>query len=264
MQLVSREVLFDVMANRRAITLSQSIDEAETKAYQTFCRKATTEYSKSKDMDVFSEVMLKYLKSNKRDIRFVGQGSSRLVFALADGTALKLAKTDAGIAQNRHEAELCMDPKMKYEIFPDFYGADKKNWLSLNCELCAKAEKHDFKEILMAQPNIVAYAVEFAVRMTKGAKLSLQSCKKFFDQQNDVVKSNLFQQLIDNKTQAAKALNSLIDFYMTHELDELLLSDLESVENWGITVRDNQKTLVVIDAGFDDTVYQKFYKGKRQ
>jgi len=49
-------------------------------------------------MDVFSEVMLKYLKSNKRDIRFVGQGSSRLVFALADGTALKLAKTDAGIA----------------------------------------------------------------------------------------------------------------------------------------------------------------------
>lgn len=43
-----------------------------------------------------------------------------------------------------------MDPKMKYEIFPDFYGADEKNWLSLNCELCAKAEKHDFKEILMA------------------------------------------------------------------------------------------------------------------
>lgn len=45
---------------------------------------------------------------------------------MADGTALKLAKTRAGIAQNRQEAKVCMDPSMKYAIFPDFYGADRK------------------------------------------------------------------------------------------------------------------------------------------
>lgn len=43
-----------------------------------------------------------------------------------------------------------MNPKMKYQIFPDFYGADTKNWLALNCELCAKAETKDFKELFFA------------------------------------------------------------------------------------------------------------------
>lgn len=38
------------------------------------------------------------MKQNKDDIRFVGQGSSRIVFAMADGTALKLATSQAGIA----------------------------------------------------------------------------------------------------------------------------------------------------------------------
>ena len=262
MQLVSREVLFDVMAKKKAITLSQSIDEAETSAYKTFCRKATTEYSKSKDMDVFSEAMLKYLKNNKQDIRFVGQGSSRLVFALADGTALKLAKTDAGIAQNKHEAKICMDPKLKYAIFPDFYGADKKNGLSLNCELCAKATAADFKDVFMAQPQVITYVVEFAVKLVKELNFGLKDCLKYFDSIGDVVKSNLTQQMIDNKTLAAKALNSLLDFYMTHNLDDLLLSDLEQIENWGIAIRDNQKILVIIDAGFNEDIYQKFYKGK--
>ena len=49
-------------------------------------------------MEAFSSAMLEYMKNNQEDIRFVGQGSSRIVFALADGTALKLAKTKAGIA----------------------------------------------------------------------------------------------------------------------------------------------------------------------
>ena len=87
-------------------------------------------------MGTFSDAMLKYMKDNVKDIAFVGEGSSRIVYALVDGTALKLAKTTAGIAQNRQEAHLCMDSRMKFEIFPDFYGADDKNWLSLNCEMC--------------------------------------------------------------------------------------------------------------------------------
>lgn len=49
-------------------------------------------------MSTFSDAMLKYMKTNVDSIRYVGQGSSRIVFAMADGTALKLAKTEAGIA----------------------------------------------------------------------------------------------------------------------------------------------------------------------
>lgn len=37
-------------------------------------------------------------------LRFVGQGSSRITFALQDGSALKFAYNSAGIAQNKKEA----------------------------------------------------------------------------------------------------------------------------------------------------------------
>lgn len=40
-----------------------------------------------------------------------------------------------------------MDPDMKYEIFPDFYDADTKDGLALNCELCSKATLVDFARI---------------------------------------------------------------------------------------------------------------------
>ena len=49
-------------------------------------------------MDVFSDLMLKYMHRNEEDIKFVGEGSSRIVFIMADGTALKVAYNDAGIS----------------------------------------------------------------------------------------------------------------------------------------------------------------------
>ena len=49
-------------------------------------------------MTTFSNAMIEFLKQHIDDIKFVGQGSSRMTFAMADGTALKLAKTHAGIA----------------------------------------------------------------------------------------------------------------------------------------------------------------------
>ena len=49
-------------------------------------------------MTAFSNAMIEFLKQHIDDIKFVGQGSSRMTFAMTDGTALKLAKTNAGIA----------------------------------------------------------------------------------------------------------------------------------------------------------------------
>jgi hypothetical protein len=67
-------------------------------------------------MEEYSDRMLSFMKRNKDTVKYVGQGSARLVFAMANGTALKLAKTEAGIAQNKQEVKLCMNPMLKYEI----------------------------------------------------------------------------------------------------------------------------------------------------
>ena len=101
-------------------------------------------------MESFTEEMLDFMKDNINQIRFVGQGSSRIVYAMADGTALKMAKSKAGQAQNKRETEVCMNSMMKYACFPDFYEADTKDWLSLNCELCSPALVSDFRNIFMA------------------------------------------------------------------------------------------------------------------
>jgi len=49
-------------------------------------------------MALFSDAMLDFLKSHVDSIRYINQGSSRIVFAMSDNTALKLAKSYAGIA----------------------------------------------------------------------------------------------------------------------------------------------------------------------
>lgn len=43
------------------------------------------------------------------------------------------------------------------------------------------------------------------------------------------IKANFVQKLIDNKTEATKAIWSLLRFYETHSSDEMLLEDLEAI-----------------------------------
>lgn len=58
-----------------------------------------------------------------------------------------------------------MNPLMKYEIFPDFYGADTKDWLTLNCELCTTAQRNDFKRLFKCQPKAIVNIIEFIIKM---------------------------------------------------------------------------------------------------
>ena len=69
-------------------------------------KKASTSYHKANDeydrhdiaMSVFSDDMYWFMEKNKDIVRYVNKGSSRIVYALANGTAFKLAMTEAGIA----------------------------------------------------------------------------------------------------------------------------------------------------------------------
>lgn len=260
MLLVSRKILFDVMKNKNNITLTETESQFETlyKHAEIEFKRAKT-YNENDYMEEYSNRMLSFMKSNKDAIKYVGQGSSRLVFAMTDGTALKLAKTEAGIAQNKQEVKLCMNPMLKYEIFPDFYSADTKHWLALNCELCAPASRLDFKELFKCQPIIL---VEIIERIIKN-KIDNAHIKDLLMSEYikyDLVSKNVIQNILDNPDDPAIiALMSLIDFYRKYGLDELLTGDLEEIENWGITIRDNKKVLVIIDAGFNEDIFQQYY-----
>ena len=256
MQLVTREILFDVMQHKHDVHLAESDNSS---MFQEFCKKATTQYKTSTNMSNFAIEMLEFMKFNKSVIRYVGQGSSRVVFVMGDGTALKLAKTISGIAQNKQEAKICMNPNTKYTIFPDFYGADEQYWLALNCELCAPATENDFKELFKCQPKSISNIIEFIIKMNI-QDFQLKKLIDYYNNMNNPVYANFTKLLIDSHSSAIEAIRSLIDFYRTYGLDELLLGDVEEIENWGIVIRNNQKMLVILDAGFNENVYQNFYK----
>lgn len=271
MQLVPRKVLFELMVNRRSISFKQVSRIQETdqtqSAYSTFIKITEDIYQDAMKktgiqavaMDIFDNHMLAYMKDNVDAIKFVGQGSSRLVYALADGTALKLAKNKAGIAQNHQEAKVCMDPEHKYAIFPDFYGADKKRWLSLNCECCAPATTGDFKRLIGVQPKVISSVIEFILY----TKLDDWEWKKLVDHYMSIdnpIYATFAKWLLTDESEQFQALRSLLDFYRQNGTKELMLGDVEQLENWGITVRDGKEILVIIDAGFNEDIYDRFYK----
>ena len=71
--------------------------------------------------------------------------------------------------------------------------------------------------------------------------------------------AHFVQRLAANATEAYKAFYSLLDFYRKNGLNAMLLGDVESLANWGLTFRNNEQVLVIIDAGFSQDVYDKYY-----
>ena len=157
-----------------------------------------------------------------------------------------------------------MKPDMKYAIFPDFYGADTSKWLTLNCELCAKAKKIDFKDILQIQPFAIVEIFQRMVLLnfsSNPANMLRAAANHYFKNGNQFYARFIDNMIQKSKTnEAFKALMSLLKYYAENGPNGLILDDFEEIENWGITMRNGQKVLVIIDAGFSEDVYQKHYK----
>ena len=152
-----------------------------------------------------------------------------------------------------------MDPDKRYAIFPDFFGVDQVNWLALSCELCAAANAQDFKQIFKCQPSVLVNIIEFIIKM-RIESFQMNMLVEYYTNMNNTVYANAVKNIINNyQSPAIQAFHSLIEFYKKHGLDELLTGDLEVLDNWGITFRNNQKVLVIIDAGFNDKVKEQFY-----
>ena len=154
-----------------------------------------------------------------------------------------------------------MNPLMKYAIFPDFYGADTKDWLSLNCELCTKAESRDFKQLFKAQPKTITNIIEFILKL-KLEDFQFSQAINYFKSLENYAAANLFKQLLEKDNEQMIALKSLIEFYRKNGQDELLLGDIEEIENWGLTIRNGQKVLIIIDVGFkslQNDIYKKIF-----
>lgn len=261
MYLVPRSILFKVLKNKRPVKLL----EDDTGTYEYFVNKSTEIFkninvaSLSEKMKEFDNQITEFMKQNLEMVQYVGQGSSRKAFIMVDGRCLKVAFNPAGLAQNKREINVCLNDMMKYSIFPEFYGADQTNWLSLNCELCSTAVQKDFVKLFGAPVSQVMDVVVFMVENNIPSNEAIRALDHF-KKRYDSLKVNTARKLAESNDEASCALRSLVDFYLENGgFDSLLPGDLESVENWGLTLRNDHPVLVVIDAGFDANVYKNHY-----
>jgi hypothetical protein len=159
----------------------------------------------------------------EKKLDHLSSGSSRIVYKTSDGTAIKLAKNNKGLAQNEAEAKL----KLKSDYINKVIKSDK-NFKWIEVPLLEKITEKEFEELTSFKFKDFekAMGVEISSKKTK---------PKNFD---DISKSELFKDMV----KACKKHN-------------LLYGDIVRISSWG---QKNNKP-ILIDAGLTKKIYEEYY-----
>ena len=163
-----------------------------------------------------------------------GRGSSRVVFQLTDEKILKLAYNQKGIAQNSAEDEPYID------VSPKIFDRDMDyKWLI--SEYVLPAKKQDFKECLGLTFE------EFCSFLSASHK---NHCNGRYYMQ--IMPQEQYVELLDSN-------EDLYDFDQYIGNYQPPLGDLMRITNYGMVLRNNTPTIVLLDAGLTEEVYNNFY-----
>lgn len=164
-----------------------------------------------------------------------GKGSSRAVFQLTDDKVLKLAFNQKGIAQNEAEDDyyISVSPKI-------FERDDAHRWLV--SEYVLPAKQQDFKECL---------GLSFKEFCTFIASLYYYrfKIKTYYDVWSE---ESLQQALEENE--------DLLEFDDYIGNYKPPMGDLLVIRNYGMVMRNGYPTIVLLDAGITEEIWNKYYK----
>lgn len=179
---------------------------------------------------------LLFLKSN---LKYLGKGTSRIVFEFDNETVIKFALNEAGKVQNENEVSTSRNynhiTTKVYNIGPDF------EWIQT--EKARKAKTADFKKITGMQIGSFLLLLSQVVDEITNYK------KPHFAFPEDRIRYFNFKEL-----QIVKDLEQLI-------LDnDLIGGDLTKINSWGVVNRDGKEHLVLIDFGANSQTYETYYQ----
>lgn len=171
-----------------------------------------------------------------------GKGSSRVCFQLSDDKILKLAFNQKGAAQNMNEFDHYLDD---IGVIPHIYDMDD-NGLWVISEYVLPAKKQDFKQSLNLSFD------EF-IKWVKS---------DWFYHFGSAEKRHLYGELYDKKETNEMYDNNeyLIPFDDYISNYEPPLGDLMRIVNYGMTMRNGHPTIVLLDAGLSQEVWNTYYK----
>lgn len=169
----------------------------------------------------------------------IGKGSSRAVFQISDEKVLKLAYNEKGIAQNCAECDYYLDSQ---GIIPHLFEKDPDDkWLV--SEFVLPSKQSDFKETLgISFKDFIKFIVTcFANRSPK---------KQYFS--GYILDDETFEKCCENED--LYAFDNYIGDYDPPQ------GDLLALRNYGLTMRDGYPTIVLLDSGLTDQIWNEYYK----
>lgn len=176
-------------------------------------------------------------------------GSSRVVFDIDDETVLKLAKNRKGVEQNLEEIRLGTEPYLS--SFPKIMnGTDEKNGLWIIAERVLPATEKDFEKVLNVPFTIINEFVWCVI-----------ACGKRGYNKNAEDKRHELYELYENNYELIDLFNDIYELYMG--FDNFIV-DLRRIENWGMCLRDGSPSMVILDAGLSQEIYDKMYNPFRK
>lgn len=204
----------------------------------------------------FSLGYLKQLSSFNQKVAYcrqylgkpLGIGSSRIVFQLDDNWVLKLAKNAKGVAQNEAEGRpdyyreaFYMMPRLYHEL------SDEDSWTFIVAEYILPAKEKDFPECMGISFD------EFKRLMRKNAE-NYDNEIRAFDKFSPPMSDKRFSEILEDNETLGEWIEYAVDY-------NLVVGDLR-LRNLGIALRDGDPTIVLLDNGLTDEIYNQYYRRK--
>ena len=173
--------------------------------------------------------------------KHIGKGSSRATFQIDDEKVLKLAWNNKGLAQNIEEVQT-----YNASIFPKVYDYDENGkWIISEFVLPAKSE--DFKHC-------------FGMSFQQFASFILACAKyRFGGRYWNVMPENKWISYLENNEELSE-----FDEYIANYGSQSFTpaGDMTRLCNYGLTQRNGEACIVLLDSGLSEEVWNTYYKRK--
>lgn len=170
-------------------------------------------------------------KYAEKNLEHLSSGSSRIVYKTSDGTVIKMAKNDRGLAQNQEEIKASSKYNSKY-LNKVIRSAKNYSWMEV--PYLEKITEKNFKDIIGVDFNDFGDALRFSLK-----KISENIDQEKPEKYSEIIKLDLFKEI--NKL--AKDLN-------------LMPGDLARISSYGI----KEGRPILADFGLTKKIYEYFYE----
>ncbi len=172
-------------------------------------------------------------------LKRLSYGSARIVYILDNSRVLKLAKNKKGLVQNRKEYDLYDNGN---EILAKILRSDEKYfWIIV--EKADVINESEFEKITGLNYECYCDYLTYIRR-----KIDPRKYMNLGNKLDEIIITQMI-----NHTFVSK----LVDFIKVSDID---IKDLYKVSSYGLTYRENEEKIVLIDYGITNEIYFKYYK----